>query len=216
MKVFVRDIPYPKGSITNDTNLSGSIYPPPFRLFVKPLCKVVSRFYCPDITGRLFIAYRPPFHVEASLGEDAAQLGLSCFCLASIFTAPVGGFPFDHRDSGAIHAYIQPGNRPDRNNVARQGRFSLRTMKYLDLITDHLGYAFHLLGVDTNTGKLLQILMPKTKGAHGTHFAYQPADAWTVTRCDDIEGSIFGAKTRVAFFVVIVRTLDGHLTQYRE
>ena len=106
MELFIGNIPYPKGTIANDTNLTSSIYSSPFRFIVKTRCKVVRCFYRPDITGRLFIAYRSLLLVKARLGEDTAQFGLSGFCLTTIFTAPVGSFPFHHRHSCAVHANI--------------------------------------------------------------------------------------------------------------
>jgi len=50
MKLFIGDIPYPKGTITDDTNLSRSVYPTPLRLFVKTRLKLISRFNRTDIT----------------------------------------------------------------------------------------------------------------------------------------------------------------------
>jgi hypothetical protein len=166
-EVLIGQVPDPFGAITDHDFLAG-VAPAPFPGFhIQTIAELFGGFDGGHIGGGAGIASRVPLLIQASLGEDTAQLDLArARWLTGAFARAALGLALADGNSSAIHQDVQNGNL--RSDPKRQLQLD-RTVDFLlialrNVGSDSLGRALHGLGRDSNACQKLQFLPALIEG----------------------------------------------------
>src|SRR5512136_450931 len=127
-EVQISEIPDPDCAVSQHDELFGTATAASNRLGEDAPAELLGGLDGTDVAGGSLVADGAAPLVEAGLGEDAAELGLTSLGLARfILAGTVMGLARHHWDTGAIDDHVHLRHGVDQDDLAREGGLALHS-----------------------------------------------------------------------------------------